>query len=1349
MMKINGELYIILVCMTAGLGGFLFGFDTAVISGAINFLRSQFQLSPVMEGWLMSSALTGCVAGAAIAGYLADRFGRKPVLLLSALLFILSAAGCAVASSPSFLVVARIVGGVGVGFAAMVAPMFISELAPARLRGRLVSLYQLAITMGILCSYLSNSWLLSYAAGHHTGGEGGVLYHYMVTEVWRGMLGSNMVPALLFFLFLLFVPESPRWLLSKGMRTAAERILFRINGPQGVSAELKAIDSDFLAMGKGRFSDLAGPAMRVALIIGLVLPFLSQLSGITTVMYYAPAIFEKAGLASGSAFGSAAVIGFFNMVFTFVAIWKVDKWGRKPLLIGGFIFLAVALLLIGWTFNTHSENASMLLPAFIFYIAIFAATLGPGVWVVLAEIYPTKIRGRAMSLGTLSLFLGSTFVTQTYPMLRESIGIGNVFMLYGLMMLPAVLFVKKLVPETKGKSLEQIEQYWEEREKTFMKKIVLILLLCCTCGAGSLYAQTNYRPHGSKNTNPSYFKKGTVSFVNSSHQDIAWMDSIGACEVWRDENMITPALALMKSNPDYCFSVEDALSLREYLARHPDRYDEILKYTKEGRLEWGGTYNMPYESMYDGEALIRETYLGRKWLKKMLPGCDFLSAWNDDVPGRAFQMPQILSKAGIKYLSISRHEPGIYRWYGPDSSSVLMYTPGQYDGSNQDIRTAKSDTARERAVLNHINSWTVYFKDNKFRPALPILIDGDWNRPNDYHTLFQDWNQKARSQGLPSLTYGTAASVFKALDAPHAVYEPLKGERPNVWLYIHGPTHERALTASRRANRTLVAAEIFSAVDATLNKDFSRYPQTELTSAWEKAIYPDHGWGGKHGDMTDLAFRTKFEEAYAISDKVLQGSLENIAQEIGFDQKGRALVIFNPLSKERTDKVEVSIKVYGQDTVSYKVIDATSGKEVPSQRIESRPAGGTDETITLCFVAEKVPSLGYKTYTLRPSHPSGVTVQAASSVYENKFYRIEFAPGGLKSIVDKALGTELLKTDKLLGGEIFQLQSVGNGAGEFSDVQPVTMEGFEKVSQYAPKWNCTESGPVRKTWELVQQTQFATIRETVTVYDSLKQIDFKADILGFSGERYREYRMAFPLNQTDSRVAYEVPMGVVEVGKDELKGAAGYSYGTQDYATLCSKVHPREVQDWFNASKDNASVTISSSVAVFDWIDPTDSNNRQTVLQPILLASRKSCHWQGNYYLQPGNHHFEFTLTSSAGDWKTSANVGKQQNQPLRPLVVDVAQPRSGLPSSYSFAGTNADNVLITTIKKSEDENSIVMRLVDMQGIKTDAKVDWFGPVTGVTKTNMIEEEDRPATKTVTGAELTITPYSIETIRIR
>jgi SP family arabinose:H+ symporter-like MFS transporter len=471
-MELKGKSYVIVICLTAGLGGFLFGFDTAVISGAINFLRVQFHLNALMEGWIMSSALVGCVVGAAVAGLLADKFGRKKILLFSALLFIVSALGSAIATTPTFLVIARIVGGIGVGFAAMVAPMFISELSPANMRGRLVSLYQLAITLGILVSYLTNAGLLHYAGSHLTG-DGSFMNLYMVTEVWRGMLGSNIIPALLFFIFLLFVPESPRWLIKENKTEEAKVILTRINGLQEAMTELNDIRNT-ISEEKGSFKQLLAPGIRVALIIGLVLPFLSQLTGITTLMYYAPAIFEKAGLGANSAMGSAAIIGFFNMIFTVVAIWKIDKWGRKPILIWGFIGLSIALFLIGILSNRATVSTEFLLGAFVLYIAIFAATIGPAVWVVISEIYPTKIRGRAMSLGTLSLFVGSVFVTQTYPILRESVGIGNTFIFYGLVMLPASFFVKKMLPETKGKSLEDIERHWSQKEEK--KKVEMFKL---------------------------------------------------------------------------------------------------------------------------------------------------------------------------------------------------------------------------------------------------------------------------------------------------------------------------------------------------------------------------------------------------------------------------------------------------------------------------------------------------------------------------------------------------------------------------------------------------------------------------------------------------------------------------------------------------------------------------------------------------------------------------------------------------------------------------------------------------------------------------------------------------------
>ncbi len=454
---LKGKPYLILICVTAGLGGFLFGFDTAVISGAVSFLRTQFDLNPAMEGWVMSSALIGCLAGAAVAGYLADKYGRKKVLFASAILFIISALGCMVAFTAYWLVAARIVGGIGVGFAAMVAPIFIAELAPSNLRGRFVSLYQLAITLGILCSYLSNSFLLKFSSGHFFE-IGSSLHLLLEAQVWRAMLGSNAVPAVFFLLCLLFIPESPRWLVNARRNNKAFAILNRINGADIACAELNEIENTIITEEKS-LKQLLEPKFRIALLIGLLLPFFCQLSGITTVMYYAPSILEKAGFKSGSAMQGASVIGFFNMIFTLIALWKIDKWGRKPLLIWGFTGLGVVLIVIGLLFTFHGA-IDLLLGAFIFYIAIFAATLGPGVWVLLSEIYPTRVRGRAMSLGTLSLFLGSAFITQTYPILRESSGIGTAFFAYGVCILPVGYFIKKLIPETKGKSLEDIETCW-------------------------------------------------------------------------------------------------------------------------------------------------------------------------------------------------------------------------------------------------------------------------------------------------------------------------------------------------------------------------------------------------------------------------------------------------------------------------------------------------------------------------------------------------------------------------------------------------------------------------------------------------------------------------------------------------------------------------------------------------------------------------------------------------------------------------------------------------------------------------------------------------------------------------
>jgi alpha-mannosidase len=848
----------------------------------------------------------------------------------------------------------------------------------------------------------------------------------------------------------------------------------------------------------------------------------------------------------------------------------------------------------------------------------------------------------------------------------------------------------------------------------------------------------------------SYFRGGAISVVPSSHQDIAWMDSIGKCIEFRDEKMITPVLARLKANNEFKFSVEDGLSLREYLQRHPGSIAEILKYTREGRLEWGASYKQPYESMYDGESLIRQTYLGRKWLKKTLPGCDFKVYWNEDVPGKSLQMAQILSKSGIPYMQFSRHQPGIYRWYSPDGSYITCFTPGQYDEVGIPVREAKTDIKPlTGAFTSMLTQWNDYFRQRKIEPELQFLYSHDFATPPDYDAFFKDWNSKSVTLNKPSIKYSTATEWFDAVTKGNPLFDKITGERPDVWLYIHGPSHQRALKASREGSRLLTAAEKFATFDALQQGSFKDYPQAAFTKAWENAIYPDHGWGGKHGDMTDRTFRTVYETARSIASDILGKSMGNIASRIHFSREAIPVTVFNTLSWERTDIVKFTMDVEGNPENSFRLVDP-DGKEIPYQLIdEHQISGNRDEVITFLFVAENVPSVGYKTYYLEKGKPGVVpnTFKNDSHAYENRYYKAEFADGGIKSLYDKELSVNLVNPDKFLGAELFTMQSVGNGAGEFTDVQLPTMEGFEKMSMYGQPWSLVSMGPVRDVYEFRKEINHVTVVQQLIFYKNIKRIDVHIELNGFDGERYREFRLAFPLNQGKSEIAYEVPMGVVRIGKDEIAGAAGFSKASQIYDTPCSRVHPREVQDWFSASDGTNGITISSDVAVFDWIDPTTNPAGYAILQPVLLASRKSCHGEGNYYLQPGDHNYTFSIYSHKGDWKDGYRCGTQSNQPLK-AVISKQSTGGTMPESMSFISVENKNLILSTVKKCEDDDNVIVRCYDIEGTDSDARISVSAPFQKAELTNMIEEDGKLIPGSGKNLGLKVGHNAIETIKL-
>lgn len=442
--------FIIKITMVAALGGLLFGYDTAVIAGAIGYLQVKFDLSAAMVGWAASSAIWGCIVGVLCTGFLSDRFGRKKIMVLTAVLFAVSAVGSAIPNSLTEFIIARFIGGLGVGAASMLSPLYISEIAPAENRGKLVSLYQLAIVIGINLVYFIN---LEIATLNTEA--------WNVEHGWRWMLGSETLPALLFFILLFFVPESPRWLVKNGREAEALLTLEKING-SAKSREILADIKGALNHEKGTVDELFKPGMRIALVVGVFLALFSQITGINAIIYYAPEIFKSVGFGTDSAFSQTVLIGVVNTIFTFVALIFIDKAGRKTLLLWGVAGMVLCLLGVAVSFYFNFTSGPWLLIFILGYIACFASSLGPIPWVIISEIFPTKTRGIAMSFCTVVLWVGVLLITQLTPIFLEDLGGAFTFGIFLVNAIILLIFTWKVIPETKQRTLEEIELSWKK-----------------------------------------------------------------------------------------------------------------------------------------------------------------------------------------------------------------------------------------------------------------------------------------------------------------------------------------------------------------------------------------------------------------------------------------------------------------------------------------------------------------------------------------------------------------------------------------------------------------------------------------------------------------------------------------------------------------------------------------------------------------------------------------------------------------------------------------------------------------------------------------------------------------------
>jgi SP family arabinose:H+ symporter-like MFS transporter len=455
--------FVLFATGVTAIGGFLFGYDTAVINGAISYLKAHLNLSPAQEGIAGASAILGCIPGAMCAGFVSDRFGRKRTLFACALLYAVSGVLSAIPSTFDQFLSARFISGLGIGASSIICPVYIAEISPEKWRGTLGSLFQLGIVTGIFVTLFVNKTIQSLGDNAWNTALG-----------WRWMLGMEVVPALGFMALLFAVPESPRWLAQNGREGQAREILARVGGPDHAERALAGI-REAIRSEEGRFSELFTGAYFKPLAMAVLLMVFSQFCGINAIMYYSTKIFVAAGAGKNAAFTSSVWVGLINLLFTFVAIGLVDRIGRRPLLLVGTAVQTIALGLVGWMFRSQ-QNGPGLLVCVVLFIAAFAMAMGPIGWLFCSEIFPNKVRGRAMSVAAFTVWVSCYVVAQTFPMLNDSPAIGPAltFWVYAAVSLVSFLFVLAVIPETKGRRLEEIEKMWSRTPTPASEKRVVV-----------------------------------------------------------------------------------------------------------------------------------------------------------------------------------------------------------------------------------------------------------------------------------------------------------------------------------------------------------------------------------------------------------------------------------------------------------------------------------------------------------------------------------------------------------------------------------------------------------------------------------------------------------------------------------------------------------------------------------------------------------------------------------------------------------------------------------------------------------------------------------------------------------
>ena len=862
-----------------------------------------------------------------------------------------------------------------------------------------------------------------------------------------------------------------------------------------------------------------------------------------------------------------------------------------------------------------------------------------------------------------------------------------------------------------------------------------------------------------------YFDGGKLNIYATNHNDLGWLDTQAITADYRANVLIGPALDLLKTNPEFKYTMESIAYLKEFLVRHPERKDELIQRIREKRFAFGGSYIQCLQAHVGQEKLVRQFYYGRRWLKETFPGCDTHFFINTDVPGVTYQLPQILKKCGIDYIVQGRFPWGFYYWQGLDGTSIPMFA-FRYGAESRMI-----NPNNKVGYLKFLNERKYYFEPRQLPKSVLYDFNSDYLPPcpelipfvkkqNEVMTKFAEkWNANFKNEpekqiNPPKIEFVEPNEALKDFFCKGELnLETVKGDYPMSWAYYDEPGHREGLLQGRKGHNILIKDEgLFSTLN-TIDPTIS-YPQNRFDAGWLANCWPDHGWGGNRGILGDQVCVDSYAKSLQIGDSLASEAQSQLLSRVPQGTASQIpVVVYNQSSWIHNGFVSCKIN-YPATWRGLELKDAAGNKincELTSQSPEKHE-------LELGFVAVDIPSLGYKTYyiTNAKAFPQGYT-EMKNEKLENEKISVTFGAGGISSFYDKVRKQEVLKTDKFFGGEVIQM---GAPTVAWENQEPVTMDDFDKTSMHEFKTIRAVESPLRYIVEKEAKMKYFTLRERFILTKKAGELNIEAYVLNWTGEKAKELRIVFPLNMDKTcNTTYDVPFGRVEIDRGDNVDFSWLpdNYECQFYpANYGRKYLPfREALNWVDVStgtyKGNGCL-FASDMTVHLFRDETTNPVDYPVVQHVLLSTRESFGWNPKYsFTQAGSHSYRMALYLHNGNWRYAQKEGLAFNNPLTAFSGKVSIPAiATLPASLSFLKVEPANIVVSTLKKAEDGNGSIVRFYETEGKFAKAKLTGFKPFSKVSLTNMLEYDELTLPVNADGSvEISVKPYEISTIRIK